>query len=45
LRQGATLQLSVHVQLSRVVIDQGSDLHAQVGDEIRSENSLSWPPE
>ena len=45
LRNGATLQLSVRVHLGKIVIDQGSDLHAQVGDEIRSGNSLPWPPQ
>jgi hypothetical protein len=45
LRNGAGLQLTVRVQLGRVIIDQGSDLHADAGGEIRSENSLPWPPE
>ena len=45
LLRGAGLQLTVRIHLGRVVIDQGSDLHSQVGDVIRSQNSLPWPPE
>jgi len=41
---GATLQLTVWAQFGKVVIDAGSDLHVDVGEEIRSENSLPWPP-
>jgi hypothetical protein len=45
-RHGTVLQLTVRVQIGRVVTQvDGVDLHQQLGDEIRSENSLPWPPE
>lgn len=35
-------EVTVSVQLHRIVVDNGEDWNLQVGDEITSENSLPW---